>query len=96
MSMKSPNSEDSWAPATVTWILFKCFKIFWLHAIFHDAFGSRKTKHNVAHGYSYATSKEPIFANNLFLGHITGLEHWLVMKLCKNSAKNFSLQSLSL
>ena len=71
---------------------FKFFKVFRLHAIFHDAFGFMKSNYNVGPGYVYAISKKPIFANSMFLGHITGLAYWLVMKFCKSSDyREFSL-----
>ena len=71
---------------------FKCFKVFRLHAIFHDAFGFMKSKYNVGPGYVYAILKKPIFANSMFLGLITGLAYWLVMKFCKSlDYREFSL-----
>ena len=44
-----------------------------------------KSNYNVGPGYVYAISKKPIFANSMFLGHITGLAYWLVMEFCKSS-----------
>ena len=71
---------------------FKCFKVFRLHAIFRDAFGFMKSNYNVGPGYVYAISKKPIFANSMFLGHITDLAYWFVMKFCKSSDyREFSL-----
>ena len=49
-----------------------CFKVFRLHAIFHDAFGFLKSNFNVGPGFVYAISRKPIFANAMFLGHILG------------------------
>lgn len=64
---------------------FKHFKIFRLHAIFHDAFGFMKSNYDEGPGYVYAMTSKPIFTNSMFLGHITGLAYWVFMKLCKSS-----------
>ena len=63
----------------------KCFKVFRLHVISHDAFGFMKSNKNIGPGYVFILSKKPIFANSLFLGHITGIACWIVMKKRKNS-----------
>ena len=64
---------------------FTYFKLFRLHAIFRDAFGFMKSNYNVGPGYVYALSEKPIFANSMFLGHITGLAYWFHMKVYKSS-----------
>lgn len=64
---------------------FRHFKLFRLHAIFHDAFGFMKSNYDVGPGYVYALSPKAIFANSMFLGHITGLAYWLYMKVCKKT-----------
>ena len=51
---------------------FNHFKVFRLHAIFHDAFGFMKSNYDVGPGYVYALSKKPIFVNSMLLGHLTG------------------------
>ena len=60
---------------------FKHFKIFRLHAIFHDAFGFMKSNFDLGPGYVYALSHKPILTNNMLLGHFTGLAYWLHMKI---------------
>ena len=60
---------------------FKQFKIFRLHAIFHDAFGFMKSNFNIGHEYVYAVSHRPVFSNNLLLGHFSGSAYWLQMKI---------------
>ena len=53
--------------------LLKCFKLFCLHAAFHDAFGFKKQQYNIGPGYVYTFGQKPLFKNNCFLGHFTGL-----------------------
>ena len=55
---------------------FKHFKIFRLHAIFHDAFGFMRSNFSIGPGYVYALTEKPIFANSMLLGHLTGLSYW--------------------
>ena len=64
---------------------FTYFKLFQLHAFFHDAFAFMKSNYNVGPDYIYALSEKPIFANSMFLGHITGLTYWFHMKVYKSS-----------
>ena len=64
---------------------FRYFKLFRLHAIFHDAFGFMKSNYNVGAGYVYALSEKSICANSLFLEHITGLAYSFHMKVYKCS-----------
>ena len=64
---------------------FKHFKIFRLHAIFHDAFGFMKSNFDLGPGYVYALSHKPIFTNNMLLGHFTGLAYCLLMKIYKTT-----------
>ena len=60
------------------------FKLFRLHAIFHDAFVFMKSNYEVGPGYVYALSQKPIFVNSLLLGHSTGLAHCFLSKLFSN------------
>ena len=62
---------------------FTYFKLFRLHAIFHDAFGFMESN-NVRPVCVYALS-ETIFVNCVFLGHITGVADWFHMKVFKSS-----------
>ena len=64
---------------------FKCTKIFWLHASFHDAFGSMRSAYNVGPSYVYALSEKPFFVKSMLLGQITGLTYWIAQKLYKKS-----------
>ena len=64
---------------------FTYFKLFRLHAIFHDPFGFMKNNYNVGPGYVYAHSENPIFARSMFLGDITGLAYWFHLKVYKSS-----------
>ena len=66
----------------------KHFKIFRLHAIFHDAFGFMRSNFGVGPGYVYTLSEKPIFANNMFFGHITGLAFWFYQKLLHRKEYN--------
>lgn len=60
-------------------VLLSRFKIFRLHAAFHDAFGMMKSQYNIGPGYCYALSNR--LPNLCFLGHITGLCYWLKIYL---------------
>ena len=60
------------------------FKLFRLHAIFHDAFGFMESNYDVGPGYVYALSQKPIFVNSMLLGHLTGLVYWFLLKLFSN------------
>ena len=66
-------------------ILDKYFKIFRIHALFHDAFGFMKSNFDLGPDYVYALSHKPIFTNNMLLGHFTGLAYWLHMKIYKTT-----------
>ena len=66
----------------------KHFGLFWLHAIFHDAFGFMRSKFGVGPGYVYTPSQKPIFANNMFFGHNTGLAFWFHQKLLHRKEYN--------
>ena len=60
------------------------FKLFRLHALFHDAFGFMKSKHDVGPGYVFALSQKPIFANSMLMGQLTGLVYWFPLKFFSN------------
>ena len=47
---------------------FKYFKLFRMHAVFHDAFGFM-SNFNLGPGYVYAVTEKPLFVNNMLLGH---------------------------
>ena len=67
-------------------------KYFGLMRFFMMLLVSKKSNYNGGPVYIYAIPKKPIFANSLFLRHITGLASWLVMKLWKSSDyREFSL-----
>ena len=75
----------------------KHFRIFRLHAIFHDAFGFMRSNFGEEPGNVYTLSEKPIFANNMFFGHITGLAFWFYQKLLQRKEYNrLMFQSLSL
>ena len=57
------------------------FKLFRMHAVFHDAFGFMKSNFDLAPGYVYAVTEKPLFVNNMLLGHLSGLAYWLYLKL---------------
>ena len=57
------------------------FKLFRVHAAFHDAFGPMKTEYNLGPGYVYALGEKPIFKNCCLLGHVTGLSVWIYLNL---------------
>ena len=57
------------------------FKIIRMHAVFHDAFGVMKSSFYLGPGYVYAVTKEPLFVNNMLLGHFSGLAYWLYPNL---------------
>ena len=59
----------------------KNFKLFRVHAAFHDAFGFMKTQHNLGPGYVYVVGEKPIFKNCCLLGHVTGLSVWIYLNL---------------
>ena len=59
-------------------LLLKHFKIFRMHAAFHDAFGHCKIRYDKGPGYSYIW-KVPF--NSCLLGHISGLFFWLFVSL---------------
>ena len=56
------------------------WKIFRLHAIFHDAAGYVYVRWGVGPGYCYMFKKFPI--NSCFLGHVSGLAYCVYLKLC--------------
>ncbi len=62
-------------------VLFKHFKLFRIHASFHDAAGYMKRKHAKGPGYCYMLKDVPI--NSCFLGHLTGLSYWLWLSITK-------------
>ena len=66
----------------LNWVLGR-YRIMQLHAVFHDAYGYMRREHDIGPGYWYA--QKGIFdkpALNFFLiGHVTGLFHWLRMKV---------------
>ncbi len=73
----------------LNWCLCR-FKLFRLHAGFHDAYGFMKAQYNIGPGYCYAlelTNRYLIptaFARSLnycLLGHLSGLSYWLRIKI---------------
>ena len=60
--------------------LLSRFKLFRIHAGYHDAYGAMKRLHNMGPGYCYMLPNWKL-PNNCFLGHITGLAHWLIIYL---------------
>lgn len=58
-------------------LIFSHFKIFRLHAAFHDASGFMKSYFNAGPGYCYTLSF-PL--NSCFLGHVTGLAYCVYLK----------------
>ena len=56
---------------------FSRFKIFRLHAAFHDACGYMKSRRQFGPGYTYAF---PCDINNCYLGHITGISYCIYIK----------------
>ena len=56
------------------------FRLFQIHAAFHDACGFMKAKYNVGPGYCYAF---PCSINSCFLGHISGMIYCLYLKIFK-------------
>ena len=72
---------------------FKHFKIFRLHAIFHDAFGFMRSNFSIGPGYVYALTEKPIFANSMLLGHLTGLSYWCYQSFFTKT--NIIVQSFS-
>ena len=57
------------------------FKLFRMHAVFHDAFGFMKCNFDLGRGYVYAITEKPLFVNNMLLEHLSGLAYWLYLKL---------------
>ena len=57
------------------------FKLFRMHAVFHDAFGFMKSNFDLGPGYVYAVTEKPLFVNNMLLGHLSGLAYWVYLKL---------------
>ena len=64
--------------------LLQKFKLFRVHAAFHDAFGFMKEKYNLGPGYVYTLGEEPSFKNSCLLGHFTGLFLWMYLKLTQS------------
>ena len=62
-------------------IFLKRFKLFRVHAAFHDAFGFMKNRYNLGPGYVYTLGDRSVFKNNCLLGHFTGLSLWIYLKL---------------
>ena len=60
--------------------LLSRFKLFRIHAGYHDAYGAMKQLYNMGPGYCYMLPNWKL-PNNCFLGHITGLAHWLIKYL---------------
>ena len=58
------------------------FKLFRMHAVFHDAFGLfMKSNLDWVPSYVYAVTEKPLFVKNMLLGHLSGLAYWLYLKL---------------
>ena len=57
------------------------FKLFCMHAVFHDTFGFMKSNFDLGQGYVYAVTEKPLFVNNMLLGHLSGLAYWCYLKL---------------
>ena len=60
------------------------FKVFRVHAAFHDASAFMKTQNNFGPGHVYALGEKPIFKNCCLLGHVTGLSVWIYVNLTKS------------
>lgn len=63
-------------------LILNKFKIFRVHAAYHDAFGYCKSKFNKGPGYSYII---PFPFNSCFIGHVTGLYYWLYLTVSRSS-----------
>ena len=61
--------------------LLQNFKLFRVHAAFHDASGFMKMQYNLGPGYVYALGEKPFFKNCCLLGHVTGLSVWIYLNL---------------
>jgi len=59
-------------------MVFEHFKIFRLHAAFHNASGFMKSYQSKGPGYCYPLSGTPI--NSRIIGHVTGLVYCLYLK----------------
>ena len=57
------------------------FKLFRVHAAFHDAFVFMKTQYNLGLGYVNALGEKQVFKNCCLLGHVTGLSVWSYLNL---------------
>ena len=57
------------------------FKLFRVHAAFHDAFGFMKTQYNMRPVFVYSFSEKPNFKNCSLLGQPTGLSVWIYLNL---------------
>lgn len=64
--------------------VFEKFKLFRVHAAFHDAFGFMKTQYNLGPGYVYMLGEKPKFKNSCLLGHFTGLLVWIYLKMMRS------------
>lgn len=73
---------DSWLEK-----LLGGFKLFRLHAVYHDATGYMMSNYDVGPGYTYLVCF-PFLPNSCFLGHIEGLIYCLVLKWVFPSAYN--------
>lgn len=58
--------------------VFHHFKLFRLHAIFHDAAGYMKETHNKGPGYCYAVPCSTF--NSCIMGHVSGLCYCIYLK----------------
>ena len=51
------------------------FKLFRMHAVFHDAFGFMNGNFDLGPGYIYAVTDKPLFMNNMLLGNLSDLAY---------------------
>ena len=75
----------------------KHFRIFRLHAIFHDAFGFMRSNFGEEPGNVYTLSEKPIFANNRILATLRDWRFGFIKNCYRRKEYNrLMFQSLSL
>lgn len=60
--------------------LLNKYKVFRLHAIFHDAAGFVRSEYGTGPGYMYVCETR---LNSCFLGHISGISYCFMLKLSR-------------
>ena len=61
------------------------FKLFRMHAVFHDAFGFMKSNFDLGPSNVYAVTEKLLTVNNMLLGHLSGLAYWFYLKLFRGT-----------